>query len=126
MAGLFQNTILYVRIRKDQFDIRNLSTDQRTIARSLNGFSSERLLIANFNEAEATLMKAVKELPKPGLFPSPPAFILMHPLEIISGGISQVEDRVLRDLAARCARASDVWVGADLSDAEVLQRAGRP
>jgi len=34
MAGLFQNTILYVRIRKDQFDIRNLSTDQRTIARS--------------------------------------------------------------------------------------------
>ena len=71
-----------------------------------HGFSSERLLIANFNETAATLMKAVKELPKPGLFPSPPAFILMHPLAIISGGLSQVEDRVLRDLAATCARAA--------------------
>jgi len=90
-----------------------------------HGFSSERLLIANFNEAAATLMKAVKELPKPGLFPSPPAFILMHPLAIISGGLSQVEDRVLRDLAATCARSCDVWMGDELSDEEVLERARR-
>ena len=125
MAGLFQNTILYVRIRKDQFEIRNLATDPRTVARSLNGFSSERLLIANFSEAEATLMKAVKELATPGLFQSPPSFILMHPLEIISGGLSQVEDRVLRDLAAICCRRSDIWVGPELSDEEVAQRSRR-
>jgi rod shape-determining protein MreB len=125
MAGLFQPTILYVRIRKNQFDIRNLATDQRSIARSLNGFSSERLLIANFSEAEATLAKAVKEMAKPGLFQSPPSFVLMHPLEIISGGISEVEDRVLRDLAAICGRSGDVWVGDELSDEEVVKRARR-
>ena len=85
--------------------IRNLATDQCTIARSLQGFSSECLLIGNFTEAEATLVKAVKELQKPGLFQTPPDFVLLHPLEIISGGINEVEDRVLRDLAASCSRS---------------------
>ena len=125
MPGLFQTITLYVRIRKDQFDIRNPATDQRTIARSLQGFSTERLLIGNFTEAEATLMKAVKELQKPSLFQSPPGFLLLHPLEIISGGLSQVEDRVLRDLAATCGRSCDVWMGDELSDEEVLERARR-
>lgn len=125
MPGLFQTTTLDVRIRKDQFDILNLTTDQRTIARSLQGFSTERLLIGNVTEAEATLVKAVKELQKPGLFPSPPGFVLLHPLEIISGGIREVEDRVLRDLAASCSRRCDVWVGDELSDEEVLERARR-
>ena len=123
MAALFQRTILYVRIRRDEFDIRNPGTDQRTITRSLNGFSSERLLIANFSEAEATFIKAVKASSASGMLASPAAFILMHPLEIISGGLSEVEDRVLRDLAARCGRSCGIWLGAELSDEEVLQRA---
>ena len=125
MPGLFQSTTLYIRIRKDQFDIRNPATDQRTIARSLQGFSTVRLLIGNVTEAEATLVKAVKELQKPGLFQSPPGFVLLHPLEIISGGISPVEDRLLRDLAASCSRSCDVWVGDELSDEQVLERARR-
>lgn len=49
-----------------------------------------------------------------------------RPIACSLNGISQVQDRVLRNLAARCARAWDVLVGPDLSDAEVLQRASRP
>ena len=84
--------------------IRNLATDQCTIARSLQGFSSECLLIGNFTEAEATPVKAVKELQKPGLLQTSPAFTLLHPLEIISG-------------------SCDLWVGDELSDEQVLERA---
>jgi len=43
---------------------------------------------------------------------------------MIEGGLSQVEERVLRELAAGAgARKVFVWVGHELSDQEVIQRA---
>jgi rod shape-determining protein MreB and related proteins len=123
MFRLFRTNLLYVRIRRDAFDIRNIDTDQRNIARSLSGFSSERLLIANFSEAESTLLSGIRELPQPGRSVAWRACILFHPLELVDGGISQVEDRVLRELAAaagasRCA----ICTGPDLTDGQVRDR----
>ncbi len=46
---------------------------------------------------------------------------VIHPLATLEGGLSQVEERLFQELA-RGAGASKVivWVGAPLSDAEVL------
>jgi hypothetical protein len=49
----------------------------------------------------------------------------MHPLEMVEGGLSGVESRVFMEVAD-CAGANRiaVWVGHDLSDQEVLEKAG--
>jgi hypothetical protein len=46
----------------------------------------------------------------------------MHQTEMAENGLSQVEERVLVELAAAGAAASFVWVGKPLSDEEVLQQ----
>lgn len=127
MPRLFRKTLLYVRIRRDAFDIRNVETDQRHRSRSLSGFSSERLLIADFNAAESTLLEAIKALLQPGLLGASPDCILMHPLELISGGVSPVEERVLRELAAAAgARRCEICTGPELTDDQVRQRLFNP
>ena len=49
--------------------------------------------------------------------------VIIQPLELIEGGLSEIEERVLHELA-RGAGASKVivWVGPELSDAEVKQK----
>ena len=53
------------------------------------------------------------------LNPSPK--ILIHPLEMVEGGLSQVEQRVLLELAVGAGGSKvALWVGHELSDREVL------
>jgi len=121
---LFQKQqILYIRIRRDSFEIKALDQAISHVARSLRGFSSDRLLIGQFSEARSTLLQALKDLqPSTPLLALRPE-VLMHPLEIISGGLSEVEERVLQDLAhAAGARSVVIWVGRELRDEEVRER----
>jgi rod shape-determining protein MreB len=47
----------------------------------------------------------------------------MHPLEKIDGGLTQVEERLFHELAVGAGAAKVfVWVGAPLSDAEVISK----
>lgn len=52
----------------------------------------------------------------------PPPLVVIQPLEMIEDGLSEVEERVLREVAASAgARKVVVWVGHELSDAEVMR-----
>jgi len=110
---------LYVRVRRNQFRVRNLESGAEATFDAQPPFTTARLLIGQFSAAENLLKRAVKQTAKGGIFAVSPQ-VLIQPLEMIEGGLSDVEERVLKEVA-RGAGASKVvvWVGHELSDAEV-------
>jgi len=78
------------------------------------------LLVGDFTTAESLLKRALKEVSTRGFLSAAP-YVLIQPLEMIEGGLSEVEERVLRELAIGGAGASKVvvWVGEQLDDAAV-------
>ena len=61
-------------------------------------FSTQRLLVGNFDAAWKCVEEAEKKLSIKGLFKRKPKVIVV-PKELIEGGISQIEDRVFRELS---------------------------
>ncbi|MBA6390965.1 hypothetical protein H4J38_09285 [Colwellia sp. BRX10-3] len=61
-------------------------------------FTTTRLLIGKFFVAESCLKNAVKEFGAIGFFKRAPK-IIIQPHEFLEGGLSEVEDRVLREIA---------------------------
>ena len=119
---LFANTV-YVKVYQDRFDLKHIESGNSRTVIAQKAFSTRRLLVGQFAEAEEALKNGLKELYKDKWFaPSPVAIV--HPMEKIEGGLSQVESRVLRELAlAAGARDASLWVGGELSDPEVLAKA---
>ena len=85
-------------------------------------FSHPRMLIGNFISAEAALKKVVRQVSS-GSFLMPSPTVLMHPMEKLEGGLSQIEERVLREKALGAgARKAVLWTGHVLSDTEVIDK----
>jgi Tfp pilus assembly protein PilX len=80
--------------------------------------------MGNFQAAEAALRKGFAEVQAGSKYLAAPR-VVMHPLEMVEGGLSGVENRVFMEVAD-CAGANRiaVWVGHDLSDQEVLEKVG--
>lgn len=111
-------TEIYVQISPNAFSVRDLSSGRSARANSEAHFTTTRLLVGNFSAAQQALAKVLAEVVSSSLFRS--MHFLMHPLALVEGGLSQVEERVLSELAEACgASSSAVWLGASLSDAEV-------
>lgn len=110
---------LYIQVRQNEFQLRDLDTARTHRKQAIPEFSHPRMLVGNFSAAQACLKTLVSETRGLTLFT--PAVI--HPLATLEGGLSQVEEQVFQELA-RGAGASRVlvWVGAPLSDAEVLAK----
>lgn len=120
LTGILSNAV-YVRVSKNQFRVRNLGSAKEAIFHAQSPFTTARLLIGQFDAAESLLKRAFKETAS-GIFAVSPQ-VLIQPLEMIEGGLSEVETRLLREIAlgAGAARAV-VWVGHELSDAEVREK----
>ena len=86
---------IYVQIFADRFVVKNIDSGAtRTVRRDLS-FASPRMLIADFTTAENQLKEGVKAVHRGLRAPH----VLMHPMELIDGGVTQVEHRVFRELA---------------------------
>ena len=118
---MFSNNV-YVRIRKNQFQLRNLESAADLTVMASEPFTTTRCLIGQFGLAESLLRKALERLPKSGFLAVAPR-MLVHPLEMVEDGLSEVEERVFREIAlgAQASKAV-VWVGHVLSDAEVKEK----
>ena len=113
------NTI-YVKIYENRIHIRNINDKKEIELTSTLPFTSERLLIGNFTVAQTLLTKGIKIVMGKKFFAP---LILIHPIEKIDGGLSQVEGRVLKDLAIIVgAQKAVLWVGHELTDKDVLQK----
>ncbi len=120
---IFPNPV-YVRVRRNEFRIRHVRTGAETSHPAETPFSNARMLVCDFSAAAQAFKAALKSAEHDRLFRPPPQ-IVMHPLEMIEGGLSDVEERLLLELA-RGAGASKaiVWTGPELSDEEVKARLG--
>lgn len=108
------------------------AAEQAALTRSawelVNGFDHPRLLLADFQVAERTLRHFLRQLLGSRLLPPSPVLV-MHPLERLEGGITPIEVRAMRELAAGAgAREALVWTGPELTDAELSEGTfrGRP
>jgi hypothetical protein len=118
---------LYVRISIDRIEVRNVRSGRSSAEVADPAFSTQRLLIGQFTIAQELLRGVVKAAL--GWWPFRLRRFVMHPLERVEGGLSQIEERVLRELAAAAgSRRTIVWTGESLTDADVramLTAAGR-
>lgn len=119
---LLSNTI-YVKVTNNQFWVRHIESQKEAIETALEPFTTKRLLIGEFTIAEKYLKRAIKKIDEGKWFSASPV-VIIHPMEMIEGGLSQIEERAMVELAAGAgARKVMVWVGHELSDQEVVENA---
>lgn len=123
LRGILSNNI-YVKVYENRFVLKKLEDGARPVTITADEpFTTKRLLVGQFAAAERTLKRGFKELFSGNWFSSSPV-VVIHPMVKVEGGLSEVEDRVFRELAAGAgARKVVVWLGHELSDAEVKQQA---
>ena len=123
MVKLLLSNTVYVKVTKNQFWARNIENQKEAIETALEPFTTKRLLVGEFTTAEKYLRAVIKKLHEGKWFSTSPV-IIIHPMEMIDGGLSQIEERVFMELAAGAgARKVVVWVGHELSDQEVVNNA---
>jgi hypothetical protein len=85
-------------------------------------FTSYRLLVGDFAVAEKLLKKLIKDVSTKALF-APAPTLLVHPVEMTEGGLSQVEERVFLELGLGAGgRKVRVHVGPELGDQGVIDK----
>lgn len=119
LIDLFVNPVIYVRIYKNRFLLRYIQDQKNLNLTASQPFTTNRLLVGEFTAAEKLLKEGVKALMRGKLFvPSP--LILMHPMEMAEGGLSQLEERAIQELGHGAGgRKVKVHIGAELNDAAV-------
>lgn len=111
---------LYVQVYENRFVLKRLDSGGPAIEiESIEPFSTQRLLVGQFQAASRALERGFKQARAVGsLFGLKPA-VVIQPMEKIDGGLSEVEERILTELVLGAgARKVKVWVGRELSDAE--------
>jgi hypothetical protein len=83
-----------VKIYPDKIEITNINTQQTISKTSNTKFSSNRLLVAEFNIAHALIREIIKEL---GLSRRT-LKVLIQQMKEFEGGLYETEKRALRDL----------------------------
>ena len=122
MFGQPKSNVTYVKVKRNKFIIRNIGTDKEAELSAIPAFTTKRLLVGEFSVAEQLLKSGINKVHTGILIASP--IIVIHPLEMVEGGLSQIEDQALRELAAGAgARKVLVWVGHELTDDEVRAKA---
>ena len=120
--GLFRDDILYVKLWKNEIEIKDVEKEKSIREKSVVPFSNSRLLIADFEVAEDFFKKVLLKLKKNYKIKRYNT-ILVHPMELIEGGISETEKRIFLESFERVdGRAVIVWEGKELSNIEVLKK----
>jgi len=121
LRDLFKSHV-YVKVYRNKFVVKCLKKNNEIVSYATEPFTTERLLVGDFTNAEKLLKEILKNLYK-GSWLAPSPIIMIHPMEMVDGGLSPVEDRVLRELAFGAGgRKVTVWVGNELSDQEVVNK----
>lgn len=118
LTAFFANTA-YVLVKNNQFRVRHLESNAEATFDAQPSFTTTRLLIGEFRVAESLLKRALQQVSNRGFFSVAPC-VVIQPIEMIQGGLSEVEERVFREVAVGAGASKVVvWVGSQLSDAEI-------
>jgi rod shape-determining protein MreB and related proteins len=113
---------IYVRISRDLVRAKNVKSGKEVQVAPEAPFTTQRLLVGNFDSAQQALRSALRQVLGGGLLTLSPN-VLVHALERVEGGLSQIEERVLRELAMGAgAKKVVVFAGPVLQDAQVAEK----
>jgi hypothetical protein len=115
--------ILYVRFKKNELEIKHIQSGKTISRKSTITFSNDRLLIADFEPAEAFMRTVTRELlnSKNKTF-TPSLKIVFQPVDSVINAVTPSERRIYVD-SAYFAGARYVWIIEHqnlLSDEDVL------
>ena len=82
-----------MRIGVNRIKIKNIGNAESMDLSAEASFSHPRMLIGNFSKAQSLIKKAAASAKGLGLQLS--LHILVHPTELVTGGLNQIEKRVL-------------------------------
>jgi len=119
--NIFSGTV-YVKIYKNKFTVRHIESNTEVTRSAIEPFTTKRLLVGEFISAANLLGEIIKDLYTKNWF-SPSPIIIMHPMTMIEGGLSDIEERILRELATDVgARKVIIWTGHELTNEEVTDK----
>ena len=95
MIPIFKRLPVYIKIYENKMEITNLKTGHTVCRSSLKNFSSNRLLIADFNIAENLIRDILKEM---GI-QNKHLKIIIQQIDNFEKELFETEKRILRDLA---------------------------
>ncbi len=110
---------IYIRIKRDEMIFRHIQGGVEVCLHPQSPFSSARLLVARPSAAGQLVRRGIKAAM--GSFGIAPT-IVFHPLDIMEGGLSEVEEDSLLKLGYDAgARSVAVVTGAEFSDVQVRE-----
>jgi hypothetical protein len=118
----FTPTHVYVKIRKNAVYVKQLETQTIVNLIAPEPFTTTRLLVGQSTVAATVIMSAIlQSYSNRKLLRAPK--VIIHPLEYIEDGLSEVEERTFLDLlTSRGITNVIVWVGAELTDLQVTEK----
>lgn len=115
---MFKSTV-YAKISKNQISLKHIESGNIYEMQPNVPFTTTRLLVGTFSSGEACLKEALGIVVKGGRFKVAPV-VVMHPLEMVEGGLCEVEERLFKELAIGAgARNVHIHIGNILTDDEV-------
>jgi len=122
MFSRFFRSDFYIKIYTNKIVINNLTNNlPAQMFMPDVPFTTTRLLVGNFSAAESCLTQALKTTHSSKWFSKGKRF-LIQPMELNEGGLSEVEDRVFRELGLGAGAIKIVlWVGAELTHDKAIQ-----
>lgn len=122
LRGLVKDNFLYVKLWKNEAQITDVLNGKSTREKSNIEFSNDRLLIADFYEAISFLKSLINKMKK-DCWVKRYNSILVHPMELIEGGISEVELRIfVETFESVGGRVVKVWDGEELNSKQVIEK----
>lgn len=110
---------LLVFFRKNNIEVVNLTDGRRSEGSA--EFTTTRLLVGGFREADVLLSKLVKDVGARSIFSRRPRLVI-QPLEMTEGGLSMVEERIFLELGVSTgARVVKLHIGSRLSEQIAVQ-----
>lgn len=108
---------LYIRLRRNELTLRHIESGRELAATSDIAFSNSRLLVANATLVTEMIKRSMRTiLAKFGIAPT----IVIHPLEMVEGGLSEVEEKTLTEIGYTLGAVRVIVVtGPELSDSDV-------
>ncbi len=122
LRGILKSTF-YVRVQPNRFLLRHIESGRTATVDAQEAFTTRRILVGEYGPAVDALERGFKELKLGIPFLSDPVAV-MHPVAMVDGGLSGVEYRILIEVAEGAgAKRAEVWVGPELSDDQVKDKA---
>lgn len=96
---MFKRVPIYIKISTNQVEVTNLKTGKTLCEKSIEPFSTQRIVLAKFNPIDLLVRKIIKELTSNRSWPPPQLKVIIQQIEKVDGGLAEIEKRAMRDLA---------------------------